>query len=123
MPLLGSLLRPQLFCTTVAKIDLHGIGSCATFVSQTNTCMTQTQVTIQDAAKIAAQVTGKNVVDKRIKALKDAGLSVSYEGIKWNFGRACTQKGDLIQLHAAHGCSPRRGISANRCEVYRVSVS
>lgn len=78
---------------------------------------------ITDAQSIAIAVKGKGITQKRIAALEAAGFAVEYAGIKWNFGRACTQKGDLIQLHAATGCSPRSGLSVNRCEVYRLSIA
>lgn len=83
----------------------------------------RTMTHITDAQSIASEIKGKGITQKRIAALEAAGFQVEYVGIKWNFGRACTQKGDLIQLRAATGCSPRPGLSVNRCEVYKLSIA
>lgn len=75
--------------------------------------------------KITAAITGKNVEDRRIKALKAEGFTVTYEGVKWDFGRACTAKDQedgsvLVQIKYATSAKSKSGHVHNRCEVYRV---
>ena len=74
--------------------------------------------------KIIASVTGKNVEDRRIAALRQAGFKVSYEGVKFNFGKTGTCQVDgkdiLVQIKYAIGGRAKNGHSFNRCEIYRV---
>lgn len=74
--------------------------------------------------KIIAAITGKNVEDRRIAALRAAGFNVSYEGVKFNFGKTGTCQVDgkdiLVQIKYAIGGRAKNGHSFNRCEVYRV---
>jgi hypothetical protein len=74
---------------------------------------------------IITAVTGKNVEDRRIAALRNAGFTVVFEGVKYNWGRACSTREDgedvLAQLHCAKGGKSRKtGYSFNRCEIYRI---
>jgi hypothetical protein len=82
------------------------------------------QIKSRIVAKIVAGIKGKNVEARRIKALQDAGFQTSFEGVKFNFGRAGTTKEDgkdiLVQIKYAKGGRAKNGFTFNRCEVYRV---
>ena len=87
--------------------------------------MTTISSKAEQIEKIAAAVSGRNVEDRRIAALRNAGFTVTYEGIKWDFGRACTTKEQkdssvLIQIKYATSAKCKDGHVHNRCEVYRV---
>ena len=74
---------------------------------------------------IISKITGKNVEDRRIAALREAGFYVKFEGVKYNWGTSGTTKEDgdtvLAQLHCATGGrNQKTGYSFNRCEIYRV---
>ena len=79
---------------------------------------------IEKVSKIISSIKGKNIEDRRIAALREAGFKVSFEGVKYNWGQSGTvrQDGDdaLAQLHCAKGGRAKNGYSFNRCEIYRV---
>jgi hypothetical protein len=81
-------------------------------------------VSAQKVSEIINNVTGKNVEDRRIDALRSSGFSVSFEGVKWNWGRSGKTEQDgesvIAQLKCATGGKGKNGYSVNRCEVYRV---
>ena len=77
--------------------------------------------TAENIQKIVLEVSGKNVADKRIEALRNAGYTVSEVYGKWNFGVVGTCKeedgGYVVQIKCAtsgRGKS-KNGYSASYC--------
>lgn len=75
-------------------------------------------------------VSGKDIKNKRIAALRTAGFHVEFHKNMWNFGRAGTTKPQkdgsfLVQLHAATSRKFKNGrgdqVSSNLCGVYKVT--
>lgn len=86
---------------------------------------TKGEIKAQTVAKIVSAINGKNVEARRVAALEEAGFMVSYEGVKWDFGRACTAKPKkdgsvLVQIKYATSAKCKDGHLHNRCEIYRV---
>lgn len=74
---------------------------------------------IKKAQDIVLGISGKGVVDKRVKALEKAGFHVESLEYKWNFGKVGDieekEQGFWIQIKYATGGKSKNGYGVNSC--------
>ena len=80
---------------------------------------------LKKISKIINSISGRNVTEKRIKALNKAGYKTGDVEIMWNFGTVGTVKkvdGDYYAQirYATGGRSRQNGYAVNACPVVKI---